>query len=143
MHADVAEPAEIRTGLAQSVLQEIAQHLSVLAAEGETGAIDLRSLPMTAADRSELEDSLGRGEVEATLNVAGMSEVWETRYSGVWWVRHFGADDKIAAERIEITAIPEILVTHGADIAAAAAALARRSWRQGSSAGGGGQAEHA
>lgn len=141
MHTDVAEPAEIRTGLAQSVLQEIAQHLSVLAAEGETEAIDLHSLPMTAADRSELEDSLGRGEVEATLNVAGISVVWETSYSGVWWVRHFGADDKIAAERIEIAAIPEILVTHGCDIAAAAARLQEDLVGK-ASAGGGGQAEH-
>ena len=56
MHTDLAERAEIRTGLAQSVLREIAQHLSVLAAEGETEAIDLHSLPMTAADRGELEE---------------------------------------------------------------------------------------
>ena len=63
--------------MAQSVLREIAQHLSVLAAEGETEAMDLHSLPMTAADRGELEDSLGRGEVEAILNVAGTSVVWE------------------------------------------------------------------
>jgi HupH hydrogenase expression protein, C-terminal conserved region len=123
MHANNNELAKIRTGLAQSVLREIAELLSVLVAEGETGAIDLHSLPMTPEDRSELEESLGRGDVEAILNVAGTSEVWETRYSGVWWVRHFGADDKIAAERIEITALPEILLTDNADIAAAAERL--------------------
>ena len=95
MHANSNELAKIRTGLAQSVLREIAELLSVLVAEGETGAIDLHGLPMTPADRSELEESLGRGDVEAILNVAGTSEVWETRYSGVWWVRHFGADDKM------------------------------------------------
>lgn len=113
--------AEFRTGLAQSVLREIAQRLAALVSTGGTAAIDLRSLPMTPADRSELEQSLGRGDVAARLNVAGTSELWETRYSGVWWVRHFGADDKIAAERIEIAAVPEILVTHDADIAAASA----------------------
>ncbi len=120
MRADGDGLAGVRTGLAQSVLQEIAAQLSLLAAKGETSAVDLHSLPMTPADRNELEERLGRGDIEATLNVAGTSEIWETRYSGVWWVRHFGADDKIAAERIEITVIPEIFVTHGADIAAAA-----------------------
>ena len=123
MHANSNELAKIRTGLAQSVLREIAELLSVLVAEGETGAIDLHGLPMTPADSSELEESLGRGDVEAILNVAGTSEVWETRYSGVWWVRHFGADDKIAVGGMEIAALPEILLTDNADIAAAAERL--------------------
>ncbi len=123
MRADGTELARVRTGLTQSVLREIAQHLSVLAGTGESGAIDLHSLPMTPADRCELEDSLGRGDVEAILNVAGTSEIWETRYSGVWWLRHFGADDKIATERIEITAVPEILVAQNADITAAVVRL--------------------
>jgi HupH hydrogenase expression protein, C-terminal conserved region len=123
MRADDGELAKVRTGLAQSVLREIVQHLSVLATRGESGAIDLHSLPMTQADRSELEESLGHGDVEAMLNVAGTSEIWETRYSGVWWLRHFGADDRIATERIEITAVPEILVAHNADIIAAVARL--------------------
>ncbi len=111
------------TGLAQSVLREIAGHLAALAGAGESAAIDLRSLPMTAADRGELESLLGRGEVSVKLDVAGTSELWETRYSGVWWVRHRGDDERIATERIEIAAIPEILVSHDADIAAAAARI--------------------
>ena len=113
--------AELSSGLAQSVLREIAERLAALARTGERGAIDLRSLPLTSADRGELEDKLGRGDVTAKLTVAGTSELWETRYSGVWWIRHYGAGDKIAAERIEIAAVPEILVAHEADIAAACA----------------------
>ncbi len=123
MHIDGSVSAESRTGLAQSVLREIAERLSVLASKGETGVIDLRSLPMTPADCSELEETLGRGDVEAILNVAGTSEIWESRYCGVWWVRHFGADDKIATERIEIVTVPEILVTVSDDIAIAAVRL--------------------
>ena len=117
------EHEAIHTGLAQSVLREIAGHLAALAGAGEPAAIDLRSLPMTAADRGELESLLGRGEVTVKLDVAGTSELWETRYSGVWWVRHRGDDERIATERIEIAAIPEILVSHDADIAAAAARI--------------------
>jgi hydrogenase-1 operon protein HyaF len=123
MRPDAGDLGSLRTGMAQSLLQEIAERLSDLADAGEASAIDLRSLPMTPADRDELEERLGRGDVDAVLNVAGKSEVWETRYAGVWWVRHLGADDRVAAERIEITTVPEILVTHGADITGASRRL--------------------
>jgi HupH hydrogenase expression protein, C-terminal conserved region len=123
MMLESGSASAMRTGLAESLLQEIAQLLTTLGESGQPAAIDLRSLPMTEADRSELEERLGRGEVDILLTVAGKSEIWETQYAGVWWVRHFGADDRVAAERIEITACPQILVTHDADIAAACARL--------------------
>ena len=113
------------TGLADSVLSEIAQALQAFAQTGEGSAIDLRSIPMTDADRAVLEQRLGHGEVEVTLNVAGKSEIWETGYAGVWWVRHRGADARIAAETIIINTIPQILQTHKDDAEAAAARLAR------------------
>lgn len=113
----------LRTGLADAILREIAQMLDKLATTGEAGAIDLRSLPMTEADRAELEERLGRGEVEATLTVAGTSEVWETRYAGAWWIRHHGAGDRVAAEEIAITRLPDILITHEDDVRAAAARI--------------------
>ena len=109
----------LRSGMADSLLREIAEHLDLLARTGKCSAIDLRSLPVTAADRIELEERLGHGDLEAVLTTAGTSEIWETGYAGVWWVRHRGADDKIAAERIEITTCPEILTSDAADIAAA------------------------
>ena len=114
----------MRTGLAQSLLREIAEHLAKLAGTGKAAAIDLLSLPMTPADRAELERALGHGEVAAALDAAGTSEVWETGYAGVWWIRHLGSGDKIASERIEITRVPEILLTHRDDIAEAAERLA-------------------
>jgi hydrogenase-1 operon protein HyaF len=123
MTVEAATAAGFRTGLADSLLREIAEHLDGLVRTGERSAIDLRSLPITAADRSELEERLGRGDIEALLTTAGTSEVWETRYAGVWWVRHLGAGGKIAAERIEITTCPEILISDAADIAAASKRL--------------------
>ena len=111
--------------MAAAVLQEITQLLAKLADTGAAGSIDLRSLPMTDADRDELEERLGRGEVQADLSVAGNSQVWETGYSGVWWIRHFGTGDKIAAEEIAVTNVPEILVTHRADIATTASRIRR------------------
>jgi len=107
------------TGMAYSILAEIGQLLTALSERGEAGAINLRSLPMTDADRGQLEEILGRGEVRAELDLAGATEVWETSYNGVWWIRHKGAGDKIATEEIAVTSMPEILMTHPVDIAAA------------------------
>jgi hydrogenase-1 operon protein HyaF len=116
----------MRTGMVQSLLHEIALHLSRLEGSGEENAIDLRSLPMTQAERDELDKFLGHGDVDVHLNAAGESEIWETRYAGVWWVRHCSGDGRIAAETIEITRIPKILITHASDISAAA----NRLWGQ-------------
>jgi hydrogenase-1 operon protein HyaF len=119
-----AEPHGPTTGMAQSLLREIARALAALAETGTRDAIDLRSLPLTPADREALDDALGRGEVSAALTLAGDSLLWETRFAGVWWVRHLGAGGQIAAEVIEITPVPDILASHPDDIAAAATLLA-------------------
>jgi hydrogenase-1 operon protein HyaF len=111
---------DFRTGMATAVFSEIADRLAVLAETGETSAIDLKSLPMTTADRQELEDHLGQGEVSARLDVAGTSEIWETRYHGVWWIRHMGADGQVATEEIAVTPLPVILRTHPVDVEDAA-----------------------
>jgi hydrogenase-1 operon protein HyaF len=111
------------TGMALSILAEVGRLLEALAEHGREAAIDLRSIPLTEADRADLEERLGRGEVSARLDLAGESEVWETRYAGAWWIRHRGAGGKIASEQIAICRIPEILLTHPVDIEAAAARL--------------------
>ncbi len=111
------------TGMAWSVLAEVGRLLENLATKGEPGCIDLRSLPLTVADREELESLLGHGEVRVELDLAGRSEVWETAYAGAWWIRHRGAGDRIAAELISVCPVPEILMAHPADIQAAARRL--------------------
>lgn len=113
------------TGMAHSVMAEVARLLEALANDGQTGSIDLRSLPLTDADRQQLEELLGRGEVVAELEVAGRSSVWETAYPGAWWIRHRGAEDKISSEEIAVCPVPDILVTHAADIESAATRLRR------------------
>ena len=112
-----------KTGLADAVLREIAGLLRRLIETGEEGAIDLRSLPMTDADRHQLKTRLGAGEVHATLDVAGSSTVEETAIPGVWWVRHEGADGRVANEQIAVTRIPAILISHPDDLAVGAVRL--------------------
>ena len=112
-----------RTGMIEPVVREIAAMLEKLARDGVEGAIDLRGLPLTDADRAELETLLARGEVHAQINVAGRSEIWETGYAGVWWIRHFGADGRVASETVSVTSIPDILKSDPADVARAAGLL--------------------
>ena len=86
---------------------------------GETGTIDLRSLPMTDWDRQEIAERLGEGEVKAFVTVGGTSTVTETQFAGVWWIRHEGADGRVAAEQVVVARAPEFLLAHPADIGAA------------------------
>lgn len=120
MNAEVEGLPLLRTGMAESLLQEVARLLERLAGSGETSAIDLRSLPMTEGDRNELAERLGSGEVRILFDVAGTSEAWETAYAGVWWVRHLDVAGRVAAERIEIAPLPEMLEADAADIAVSA-----------------------
>jgi hydrogenase-1 operon protein HyaF len=111
------------TLLAAGLLREIADALSAFSRTGTAVAIDLRSLPLSDADLTSLDAALGRGAVEAVVTAGGESEIWETSYSGVWWVRDFDGSGRVVAERIEVTAIPGMLPSHSADVAVAAARL--------------------
>ncbi len=112
------------TGMVDAVLNEITGMLHRFAETSEPGAIDIKSLPLAPGDLAGLDERLGKGEVEIRLSTAGGSEVWETSYAGVWRVRDFDATGRIAAERIEITRVPEIVMAHAADIRAAATRMA-------------------
>ena len=106
-----------------AILHEIVRLLEQLAAVDEPAAIDLRSLPMSPQDRTELQRALGEGEVQATLNAQGMSKMYETRVPGVWWVEHRDPHGELIAELIEVTRVPQILVSASDEIGAGARAL--------------------
>lgn len=112
------------TGMAHGILAELAEKLTQFAETGEEHILSLRAMPMTQTDIDWLQSCLGTGEVQMQLAVAGQSEVFETTYPGIWWVRHYSGDD-IAAEELHITTVPEIVRTHRADAAAAGRALTR------------------
>lgn len=103
------------SGMSDAILREIAQLLSGFLETGESGAIDLRGMPLSDLDRADLESRLGQGEVSAIVTVAGTSEIWETAISGVWWVRHRGEGGRVASEEIVVTRVPDILATHADD----------------------------
>lgn len=108
----------------KSLMAEVLGHLNALVQGGTEAVIDLRSLPLSVDDRARLEAALGQGEVTVTIDAAGESELHETAYPGVWWVRHFGAGRQLLTERIEITPLPDVLAAAPEDIAAGARRLA-------------------
>lgn len=124
MQTPSCEPEDMLTGMARGLLSELGDKLARFAETGETEIISLTAMPMTDADRTWLREYLGVGEVQIELQVAGRSEIHETAFPGIWWVRHFGGD-KLSSEEIQITNVPEIICTHPADAAAAARALGR------------------
>jgi hydrogenase-1 operon protein HyaF len=120
-----AMSSELGSGVA-AIACEIANLLDQLVADGEAGAIDLRSLPMTAADRQRLQEVLGSGEVQATIDADGRSSVRETGISGVWWTEHRDRHGEMLAEIIEVCDVPEILVVAHDELAAAGRRLRER-----------------
>ncbi len=116
-------PIEIRHSsgsMASALFNELAQHLQQLVEQGTEHTVDLFSLPISDEDKQELEQMLGKGEVEVTLNTVGQSLIFETSYSGIWWVRHYAADELLISEFIEVSWIPEIIKSHPSDAALSA-----------------------
>lgn len=104
------------TGLANSLYFQILEAIQKLFNEGKPEIISLKTLPLTAEDLAEIDKFLGMGEIEAKIDVAGLSKVWETKFSGVWRVCHFSRDEKLMVDEIIIDFVPQILLSHSQDI---------------------------
>jgi hydrogenase-1 operon protein HyaF len=100
-----------------AILHEIEALLGRLLETGEASAIDIRSLPLLPGDYESLDSALGSGEISAEFHGdSGPTVVMETGIPGVWWVSHFALDEELQAEFIEITLVPEILLSQEEDI---------------------------
>lgn len=112
-----ASPAEEGlSGNAPAILREAASLLERLADEGESGAIDLSSLPLTPADRLWLRERLGQGEVSIHLAAGGDSDILETAVPGLWWVEHRDEQGRVLSEFIEVTRVPALVAVPADDL---------------------------
>jgi len=111
-------PGDGLTGQAAAVLREIATLLERLATRGEEGSLDLKSLPLSPADRSWLRQRLGQGEVSISLAAGGTSRIEETGLPGVWWVEHRDEAGNPIGEFVEVARVPAIVPAHPDDISA-------------------------
>lgn len=108
------------TGMAEALLREVADHLLTVARGGERQIVELGNLPLSDGDFQLLEEKLGRGEVAAEISASGRTEVYETGFPGVWWVKYYNAGDQPAVQQLEIGTVPMILEAHPEDIQASA-----------------------
>jgi hydrogenase-1 operon protein HyaF len=115
--ADIAVTSEpSMTGNLRPVLHEIHHALNELIVNGTHGMIDLHSLPFSPQEFAQLDEFLGDGEVDITLNVLGKTRLRESGYAGVWRVEHFDENNKRIGYFIEIGHTPEILRSQCDDI---------------------------
>ncbi len=107
---------ETKPGSAFALLHEVGSRMEALARRNEASSIDLRGLPMCAQDRAALAELLGSGSVFARVEAAGVTEVRETAFPGVWWVAHANEAGEVLAEFIDVCAVPEILKAGREDV---------------------------
>lgn len=107
----------------QPLLFEVRHALEELLDSGETSIIDLRSIPLAPGEEETILKTLGQGEVHARLSALGPSEIYETRYAGVWLITHYNEEQAIVSRFIEITKIPDILKSQQEDMSSALAEL--------------------
>lgn len=101
------------------ILHEIRHALEELLENGKTSIIDLRSIPLAPGEEDTIINTLGRGEIDAHLNALGPSDIYETRYSGVWLITHYNENESVVSRFIEITELPDILKSQREDMTGA------------------------
>jgi hydrogenase-1 operon protein HyaF len=100
----------------EPILHEIRHALKKLVDRGESSIIDLRSIPLAPGEEETIILTLGKGEVDAKLNALGPSEIYESRFAGVWIVTNFNEHDSIVSRFIEITGFPDVLKSQREDV---------------------------
>lgn len=106
----------LNTGNDILILHEIRHALGRLLAHEEATTIDLRSIPMAPGEEARIEEMLGEGEINVRMNALGPSTIKETGIAGVWLITHFNTGDEILGKYIEISRMPEILLSPLEDI---------------------------
>ena len=119
------EGPSFTTGNALPVLHEILHGLRRFRDSREPLTIDLRAMPFGPGDEERLLEILGRGETEAGVESLGRTDIWETRYPGVWIVDYRDSEGGRIGLQVEITDIPALVRTPGDDIRDAVADLER------------------
>lgn len=98
------------------LLHQIRYAMRQLLDGGGGTTIDLRGVPLTAAERERLFETLGQGEIRVRLEALGRSDIDETAFSGVWLITHYSESGEVVARLIEIARVPGLLAAPTGDI---------------------------
>ncbi len=110
------EHGSSQTGNVEPLLHEIRHALAKLLDSGQETSIDLQGMPMAPGEEQRLLDTLGEGEVSASLDTLGHSMIRETRFPGVWLCVHKNHAGEVMGKIIEITRMPYILTAQDEDM---------------------------
>ena len=113
---DIAVRVEAATGNVVPLLHEIRHALKRVVNGQEGTTIDLQSLPLAPGEQERIESVLGAGEVRAELDALGPTVIQETSFPGVWLVTHRNTEGEVLARFIEVTRMPDLLMSQQADI---------------------------
>ena len=111
-----AQQSAQETGNLPGILAEITFALEQLLKNRKPHCIDLLAMPWSPGEQEKLENYLGQGEVRVELNALGKSTFTESQYSGVWLVSHFNDDGELIGKLIEISYLPEMILSQTEDI---------------------------
>jgi hydrogenase-1 operon protein HyaF len=100
----------------EPILHEIRHALEKLINEGEGSIIDLRSIPLAPGEEEAITQTLGHGEIHTRMDALGPSEIYETRFAGVWMVTHFNDSESIVSRFIEVTWLPDVIESQRDDV---------------------------
>lgn len=115
VHTEFESPQDAGSML-EAIINELLQLMDNYLATGQQAAIDVKSLPLSPQDYQQLQQTLGRGEVNISARLAGDTDIYETAYAGVWWITHRNMDNTVIAEHIEVGRVPDIVNAHDEDI---------------------------
>ncbi len=115
----------LRTENVGPLLLQIEKALQDLQETGSETVIDLSAMPFSAQDEQDLRERLGSGEVNATVQAFGPTLVQETAFAGVWLVDYQDAEQRRLTLHLQISRIPDLLVTPADDLADSLASLRR------------------
>ncbi|MCW9047349.1 MAG: hydrogenase expression/formation protein [Gammaproteobacteria bacterium] len=108
------------------LLHQVKHAMDNLLENNTNEIIDLRSIPLAPGEEDNLLKILGQGEVKAQLNALGPSEIIETQYNGVWLITHYNDENEIVSRHIEVTYMPEILLSQMQDIRSSSQRLSEK-----------------
>ena len=119
-------PVTTPSGNLPLLLTEIRHALERLLATGAVHAIDLHAIPLGPGEEERLIETLGTGELCATFDALGRSELQECSYPGVWRVTHWNTSGELTGRFLEITFAPSLLAADPEDVRAGLQRLAAR-----------------
>ncbi len=115
-------PAGVMNG--QAILTELDEHCATHRPGDPPHAINVTLLPLSPADITYLDETLGRGPVEVLSRGYGDCQVLSTRVPNLWWVRYFNSMGTQILNSLEVTDIPAVACAAPEDLSDSAERLA-------------------